>query len=176
MYLLGLPCVFKIMVFIHCDIAELISAHSGMTPASSRILLDVLLIDLQAAYMQTLCAAVWMLVSLGKHFGYVNEWRHVLKTIVPHSLTLFCVSGCPETAVTHWWLSLGLYRSSVAIAQLLLESGFTSFFDTRHGNIGIKNSALKPHALTSQISSNVELALNVLSLVRHCHFALLVAP
>ena len=108
--------------------------------------------------------------------GCIGLYRHVLKTIVPHCLTLFFVSGCPDTNVTYWWLSLGLYRSSVAISQLLLDSGFTSFFDTKQGNIGIKNSALKPHELASKISSNVEMALNLLSLVRHCHFALLVAP
>ena len=100
----------------------------------------------------------------------------MLKTIVPHCLTLLFVSGCPATTVTHWWLSLGLYRSFVAITQVLFDSGFTSFFDTKQGSIGIKNSALKPHELASKISSNLELALNLLSLVRHCHFALLVAP
>ena len=127
--------------------------------------------------MQTLCAGVWMLVRLGKHFGYLNEWRHIIKTIIPHSLTLFFISGCPAINIKCWWLSLGLYRSFIAITQILCDTaGVTSFFDTKDGNIGIRNSALHPQKLFSKISNNVEFTMNILSLLRHCYFTVLVAP
>eukprot|EP01083_Nonionella_stella_P303960 1054138_1 len=176
-YLFGIVCIFKILFFVHQDIHTIITSNTSPEFAPHHnIILDILLIDLQCAYMQTLCAAVWMFVKLSKHFGYANEWKHVLKTIIPHSLTLFIVSGCPAMNVKYWWLSLGLYRSFIAITQLIFDTGFTSFFDTKDGKIGIKNTALTPHAITSKLSMYTELTLNILSLARHSYFAVLVAP
>ena len=192
-YLFGIICIFKIIFFVHLDIYSIISTHhnndvssttshidtnnTSLSSLEGSIILDLLLIDLQCAYMQTLCAAMWMFVKLGKHFGYLNEWKHVCKTIIPHSLTLFFISGCPNMNIKCWWLSLGLYRSFIAITQFILESdGFTSFFDTKDGSIGIRDSALYPQKIASKISNNVEFVLNILSLLRHLYFGILVAP
>eukprot|EP01084_Bolivina_argentea_P047364 87261_1 len=176
-YLFGVICILKVLLFVHDDVYNIISkTTSSITSLDNNIILDILLIDLQCAYMQTLTAAMWMFVKLGRHFGYSNEWKHVLKTIIPHSLTLFFVSGCPSMNIKCWWLCLGLYRSFIAIIQLIFDTGFTSFFDTKDGKIGIKNSALNPNEIASIISNNIEFALNILSLIRHGYFVLLVAP
>ena len=175
-YSFGIVCIFKIVFFVHVDVYDIINQYTSSEALDKSIILDILLIDLQCAYIQTLCAAMWMFVKLSKHFGYLNEWRHVCKTIIPHALTLFLISGCPTLNIQCWWLSLGLYRSFIAMTQLIFDTGFTSFLDTKDGKIGIKNSALNPHKLSSKICNNIELILNILSLIRHAYFIAFVAP
>ena len=169
----GILCTFEIFFFVHLDIIQIIGNKKELI--LNNILLDILMIDIQCSYMQTLCAALWMFVKLSKHFGYMNEWKFVLKTILPHFITLFIISLCPILEIKYWWISLRLYSSINSIIKLIFDQGLTSLFSTKYGEIGIKNRSLNNNDIKSFLSTKIELILNILSIIRHIYFMLFIS-
>eukprot|EP01084_Bolivina_argentea_P037472 69320_1 len=172
--LFGVSTTFTILLFVHEDIVSIVEENKSSNYKNT--ILNILMIDIQCSYMQTLCASLWYWVSLSKHFGYLNEWKFVLKTIIPHSLTLFVISLCPSLQIKYWWISLRLYSLLINITQSIFDQGFTSIFNTKRGQIGIKNSSLNPYKITSILSKNIITILNVLSILRHLYFMCFIAP
>ena len=113
--LFGFLCTFKILFYIHKDIAVIIKENGNV----NNMILDILMIDIQCCYMQTLCASLWMFVKLSKHFGYMNEWRFIIYTIIPQILILFIISMCPNLNIKYWWISLRIYTLINSIRALV---------------------------------------------------------
>eukprot|EP01083_Nonionella_stella_P079301 217485_1 len=170
----GIFPALQVLLFVHKDINTIINGSTQLANTNTGI--ELLMMDIQCSYMQTLCASLWYYIALAKHFGFLNEWKFVLKTIIPHALTLFVLSICPSLQVTYWWISLRMYTSLISITQLVFDQGFTSIFNTKRGQIGIKKSSLDPQAFTSILSTKIVVILNALSVLRHLYFMISAAP
>lgn len=164
----GTITTLKIIFFIHQDVETYIVENQDTQKYN--FIVDILMIDIQCSYMLTVCSVLWYYVGLAKHFGYLNEWKFVLRSLIPHSLILFVVSVCPSSTLQNWWISLRLYALIIGIIELIFDQGFSPFFRTKRGEIGIRHSSLNPNDISCIISTKVKLMLNILSLARHLYF------